>query len=436
MTLPRVEIGFLLGTRLAVLAIALVSQFVLAHLLLAEGRGIYAICVLLGTLSGVMFTPGSDRGAQYFVMSGRMTLSEGLSCAYYICILGTIIASAFFFGLMQSGLGLIESAPAQTFYLAFLLVPVLTISRTTIRQIASMKRFGRLAAYTLIQAAATLLATLFFVWGLDLGVDGAIAALGAGHVLTTALAFFFMARTHGVSLRIPGSESLVPMLRYGARDWVSTVGLAAEASVVALVLGLIATPAEVGLVVLAAAIVTRVLLVPDAMTTYLVPRVAGNPAGASGLSASFSRTALWAAAILMLGWAAVSGVAVDLLLPAEFAPVERLSWIMAAGVCAAAVSEILMGHFRASGSPEVVSWSVWAGLTSTACLTFALYSLYGLNGAAWAVTGGYLVRGALLVAAFSRRERVSPLDLLLFRHSDIAGIRSVTLGALPGRRQA
>ena len=434
LSLPRTEIPFLIAVRISVLSIALVSQFVLANLLLAEGRGIYAVCVLFGMLSGFAFTPGADRGAQYFVMSGRMSLSEGLSSAYWICGIGSLVASAVMFALVHSGLSFFDKAPTETFYLAMLLVPLVTVSRTTLRQIAGLKRYEQLAAYSLIQAATTLIATVGLVWGLGLGVNGAVVALLAGHLMTIALGVSYLVRRHGLSVRLPTLERLGTVLRYGLRDWMSTMGHAAESTVVALVLGFIAVPAEIGLVALATAIVTRVLVISDAMAIYLAPRVAENPTGAADLSASFVRAALWTAVCLMLAWVAVSTVVVDLLLPDEFSPVVRLSWIMSIGVCLAAASEVVTAHFRSLDRPNVVSWSVSLGLTSTVCLILTLHPVYGLDGAAWAVTVGYLVRGIFLAAAFCRHGKINLFSLFLPQSRDIAIIRNLALQA-SGRRK-
>ena len=428
------EVSMLIATRLSVVGIALLTQFVLAHMLLAEGRGIYAVCMLYGTLSGVVFTPGADRGAQYFVMSHRMSLSKALSAAYTVCAVGTVVAAAVMLPLVHSGISFFDNAPTGSFYLAFLLVPAVTISRATLRQVAGLRQFGHLAVCSLIQAATTLSATVGLVWALGLDVNGAIAALMAGHVVSTALGVFCLMRHHELTLSLPSRNDLADVLRYGRRDWMSAVGLAAESTVVALVLGFIATPTEIGLVALAAAIVTRVLVFPGAMTVYLAPRVADDPIGASGLSASFTRIALWAATGLLLAWAALSMKAVALLLPEEFAPVVTLMWVMSAGICVAAASEVLTGHFRASDRPDVASWSVWTGLLTTVGLLLALYPVFGLNGAAWAVTGGHLVRGIILVAVFSRTTNLSPLSVLLPRYADVAQVRNSAAQILIGRR--
>ncbi len=420
--------------RVAVLCIALVSQFVLAHLLLAEGRGIYALCVLFGMLSGVALTPGADRGAQYFVMSGRMSLSEGLSSAYLICATGSAIALAVTAALVHAGLAPFDSSHSGTLYLAFLLVPAVTTSRTTLRQISGLKRFGHLAAYSVVQAVTTLAATLLMVWGLGLGIDGAIGALLLGHLVSIALGVSYLARHHGLSVRIAAPQRMRPLLRYGFREWAAAVGLAAESMVVALVLGLIAAPAEVGLIALAAAIVRKALVLSDAASTCLAPRVAEDPLGAAPLSAFFIRIVTWTVTALLLLWVALSATAVEMLLPGEFAPVTRLTWILAVGMAVAAPSAVIAAHFRSVDRPEVVSRYTWVGLVSTVLLTLALYPAFGLHGAAWAVTAGYAIGGVFLYAAFLRLTRLPLISLVLPLPSDIGRLRSSTLQVLTDRR--
>ena len=92
----------LLGMRVVVLGFALLGQSLLAHALMPEGRGAYAVCVLVGSLAAVAATPGADRGSQYFVMSGGTTVSQAISIGLTICVLGILAAVALVVPLIQS----------------------------------------------------------------------------------------------------------------------------------------------------------------------------------------------------------------------------------------------------------------------------------------------------------------------------------------------
>ena len=417
-------VALLLATRTGVMGISLLGQGVLAHALLAEGRGMYAVCVLFGMLSGVLFTPGSDRGARYFVMSGRMSLSQGLSAAFGICAVGSLVGGAVMLPVVHSNLRFFNNADESSFLLAFLLIPAVTMSMATMGQIAGLRRYGRLAVFALVQAVVVLSATVVLVWQMELGVNGAIGSLIIGHAVTTIVGLIDLRRRCDLSLSIPSPGATMPVLRYGLRDYVSTVGKTASTTVVSLILGFLGGPAEIGMVALSSAIVTRSLIIPGSVSTHLAPRVAQDPDRRTDLSAYCTRISVWIVAGALIAWIAVSRPVVALLLPGEFAPVVQLTWIMSIGVCAAAGSEVLTTHFRSSNLPEVGSWSLWAGLCASVALIFVLYPAIGIEGAAWALTGGNVCRGAVLVAVFCRRTGMSLHSVLSPRQSDVVSLWS------------
>ena len=411
--------GTLLGARLAVLGIALVTQVVLAHALLAEGRGMYAVCVIFGMLSGVLFIPGVVRGAQYYVMSHRMNVSEGLSNAYALCALGTLAAAAVMLPLVNSGLRFFDTGQYSSYYIAFLLVPVVTISAATLRQLAGLRRFTSLAILSLVQSALVLSSIVFLVWFMRLGVNGAIVSLLIGHLLSAGAGVVVLRRRCGLSFQCPTWTGLSSIFRYGLRDYGASLGLAGESMVITLALGFMAEPADIGLVAFAVAIVTRAHIIPNVVSTYLQPRVADDLGRPSDFSARCIGMALWAVVFALLGWVAISKAAVEVLLPDEFSPVTNLTWIMSVGVCAAAAAEVLIAHFRASNRPGVTSWSVCAGLLASFGLLFWLYPMIGVTGAALGFTGGHICRAALLTWMFTRDTELPVGSVLLPRRSDL-----------------
>ena len=54
--------------RIGLVVPGLLVQGLLAWLL-PEGRGSYAVCLVFGTLLGMLFTPGAQSGAQYLVLA-------------------------------------------------------------------------------------------------------------------------------------------------------------------------------------------------------------------------------------------------------------------------------------------------------------------------------------------------------------------------------
>ena len=203
----RQEVVILLATRILMLGFSVGTQSLLAYALLPEGRGAYALCVLFAVLAGVATTPGSDRGSQYFVMSTRLSVSQGVSAGFAICLMGSGLAVAAALPLIHSGLALFGKADPASFYLALVLIPLSTLMATTQRQIAGLRRFLQLAGFTLVRAGTVVLSTAALVWGLGMGVNGAIGALALGQAAMLTIGVFDLRRNCGLRFQIPSREA-------------------------------------------------------------------------------------------------------------------------------------------------------------------------------------------------------------------------------------
>lgn len=421
----------LLASRGLVLALGLLHQSLLAYQLLPAGRGAYAVCVLLGELGGAAFALGACRGAQFFVMKKRLSVSQGVSVAFAICLAGSAVACLAALPLIHSGLAFFLKADVSAFYCALLLIPASSLAMVVLLQLEGLRRFGPLAWLVFARSALTATGILLLVWALGLGVEGAVLALALGHMAMIGGGLAELRRC-GLSLQPPSRESARQVLRYGLRAQPARVGQAVDPRMGALLLGMAAGRADIGLFNAGHGLVTRVLLIPAAFSAWLLPRVADD--AKPELVAFCARIAWWFAGALLLAWVAVSQPLLPLLLSDAFAPAVPLTWIMAIGVLAYAGTEVFAAWFRGTNRPQVFSLAVWAGLAANAGLFFAFYPAWGLQGAAWALTGGLALRAAILWRAFHRATGLPATASLLLRRADLSRLRAATENLWPGRQ--
>ena len=172
----RQEVAVLLASRGMTLGLGVLTQSLLAYTLLPAGRGEYAICVLFGELASVAFMPAVGRGAQYFVMAGRMSVSQGASTAFAFYLLGSAATVLAAIPLIHSGLGFFRLADTSSFYLALLLIPASSLGFAATLQLEGLRRFAKLAVLSFFRSATGAVAVVALAWGLGLGVNGAILA--------------------------------------------------------------------------------------------------------------------------------------------------------------------------------------------------------------------------------------------------------------------
>ena len=421
------EMAVLLVTRGMVLALSVVAQSLLAYALLPEGRGAYAVCVLFGDLAGVIFTLGTARGAQYFVIAKRISVSQGIAAAFAFALIGSAAAVAVAIPLIHSGLSFFRNADTGSFYMALLLIPASAFAYATMLQLEGLRRFGWLAVCSLLRAAVLVTAIVALVWVADWGVNGAVLALALGHLAMIWGGVTELRRHCGLAPEIPSGDGLRQTLRYGLKEYPAKVGQSLEQRIGGLLLGIVAGRAEIGLFTVSNTLMTRFHIISAAVSTYLLPRVAGNDTGKPELAAFCARVTWWTVGGLMLIWVAVSGPLVPLLLSEPFTPVTRLSRIMSIGIAAYAGAEIFAAYFRGTNSPQVFSYAMWLSLGVNVALFFGFYYQWGLSGAAWALTGGLLCRSLMLWVMFQRATGLPVSATLLLRRSDVAYLWSASL---------
>ena len=404
------------------LLVTLLTQSLLAYILLTEGRGAYAICIMVGGMLGVLFTPGADRGAQYYLIAGKMSVSQSVAIAFTICIVGSALGALLTWPLINSGLTFFEQADASSFYLALALIPLTALSLSLELQLAAFRRFTRIALYTLTRSVVMVAGIALLTWYLEMGVDGALLAVIGGHLAEVLLYLRDLRRHCGLGLERPTRAGFRQVFSYGLRFHVARVVAAFDPRIGILMLGVVATQGEIGLFAAASGIMFRVATIPNALGLSLLPRIAGDGNGQPTMMALYLRLVSMVTGAVLLVLLAVSQPGVRLFLSENFLPVVPLVWIMAPGIYAFAAGKIFETYFSGINRPQVCSWALWIGLIGNVSAFFALYPQWGLSGAAAAFTLGMLLRGLYLAVLFRRTSGLSLGRTWLLQPGDVAFI--------------
>ena len=135
------DVAVSIVTRVGLLFSGLAIQSLLAYVLLAAGRGAFAVCILFSALLGVLLTPGADAGAQYFVMAKKMSISQGTSVSLAICLIGGGLSAVLSVPLIRSDIAFFQNADPRSFYIALAIVPFSTFAGALQQLLAGLRRF-------------------------------------------------------------------------------------------------------------------------------------------------------------------------------------------------------------------------------------------------------------------------------------------------------
>ncbi len=411
-------------TLAGVAVLSFLIQVILSNILRPEGRGAYAVCIVFGTLLGLAFTPGAAQGTQYFVMARHISVSQGVSSAMIIGLIGGGSAVALAIPLIYSDISFFQRAETNTFLLTLLLIPLTVISVSLDHQLVAHRRFRRLAIFSMLRVVVNMLTILIFVWYQRLGVNGAVVSFAIGHFVMVVACLLDLRKHCGLAFEMPRRQNLTRILSYGFKFHIARIGNALEPQIGVVVLGLISSQTEIGLFSTASAFMLAFMLISNSIGKALLPRIAGT--GHTELVALCLRLVSIFTAVPLITFLVLSTPLIGLLLSEAFLPVVPLLWIIAPGILAYAASGILMTHFKGTNLPAICSWAVFLGLCVNLCTLLLLYSKLDVEAAAWAMTAGMICRYLLLMVVYHRTTRVAWLSTWFPRTSDASFLRAAS----------
>ncbi len=410
------DVSVMFATLVSMAVLTLLIQGLLAYLLLPAGRGAYAVCIVFGTLLGLLLAPGAAQGTQYFVAAGQMSVSQGVSSALLISLGGGLVAAGLAIPLIYSDIAYFRQAETHTFLLTLTLAPLTAIAVALDHQLVAKRRFRRLAVFSILRITVNVLAILILVWHQGLGVDGAVMAFAAGHGFMIVACWRDLQRHCHLTFEMPRRAHFTRVLDYGLKYHAARIGNAIEPQIGIVVLGLIASQTEIGLFSAAITLMLGFILISNAVGNALLPRIAGLER--SELVALCLRLVCAVTALSLLTLLALGTPLVRLLLSETFLPVVPLLWILAPGILAYAGTGIFMTHFKGINRPDVCSWTVLLGIGVNLGVLLLLYPRLGVAAAAWAMTLGMVCGSCFLATMFHRTTRLAWPSIWLPRSSD------------------
>ena len=424
------DVAVSLATRVALLVSGVAIQSLLAYALLPAGRGAYAVCVLFAALFGILFTPGADAGAQYYVAARQMSVSQGVSIALVICLLGSVIAAVLAIPLIHSEVAFFQRAEGRSFFISLVLIPLITISTALQHQLTALKKFARIAFFSLLQTVTHVVALLVLVLGLRLAVDGGLAASGIGYLVMIVCCLIYLRRRERVRLEIPFNLGMIRVLQYGLKYYVARVGWSVDVRIGVLLLGMIADRSNIGLFAVASGVMTRLLIITNSVATPLLVRSARGAEGRPDLVTFCARSAMWATACALVPLLVFGDSVVRFLFSVSFVGAVPLIWMIAPGIFVYAGGSVFSVYFRAVDRPDVCSWAVAIGVATNVVVVMLLYDRLGVFAAAVGMTLSLLIRSIFLQTVFFRRTRMRVSSFYWPQVGDVQQIRALVVATV------
>ncbi len=262
------------AARIVSLVLTIGTQSCLAWVLGPEGRGAYAISLLMATILGLVFMVGSDIAAQYFVASGKLSVSRVITHVTICIAISSALAILAGLFVLRFDLAFVRKATIHEFYLGLATIPAVLFARVLVQLLGSLREFVWLGILTIATSALQLALVLVFALGFRWAVEGALWAIVVKNCIMTVVILVFFRRKYDLSWVRPELRDVGRMLHYGIRYYFGKISNLVNVEIGTIILAFFASKSEIGLFAVASHLVTQAMIIPDTLTTVLIPRVA------------------------------------------------------------------------------------------------------------------------------------------------------------------
>lgn len=428
----------ILGSRAAVLLLALAVQVLLARVLGPEGRGAYDAALLWGTLAIMLLNPGIESASVYFVSSGSMRLRQCISGTAWLLagvLLITMAGTMLVIAAPPAFLGrYMDKAPGMLLLLGAVTGVSTLAVQTSLALSTTGQRFGTYSSGQVIHRALQFMGALLFIAALGLGPAGAVLAiLAADLVIMGVVARRLLHESAGPATAESGRTAR-SLLSYGRRFYIGKFGGQFNFRIGPLVLATSASVADLGLYGQASAVAIQYLSVPESIYTVLLPKMSSDPGAAARQTAQTARFMAAFGAFALAVSLAVATPLFRVLFSEEFVPAVPVFQVLMAAFAIRALGKVHEPYLLAIDRPGLVSFAVALGLAVNVLMLVLLYRPLGLVGVGWALVGNYTVSSAVLMGSAARLGRVPLRHYVLWQAEDATALRSVWAAVARSRR--
>jgi O-antigen/teichoic acid export membrane protein len=419
------RIAGVFATRVVRFVVGFGTSFLLARILLPEGRGQFALLTLMPAMLMALGQLGLPSAMSFFAGRGRsvadlqrlgILLTAGLSL---VLVGGTFLFLPFLTSTV------LQPAPRDLLVVSLASLPFQFMAAFAGSTLIGRQRLRNYNLILVAQSVLMLALIIVLVGVLQLGVAGAVFAFASVALLAaiaTSVELLRVVREERASSQ--PSIGISQVLGYGIRIYPASVaGYFSYRSDVLVLSAILGDAGAIGLYTFAVSLAELTFFVPDSVSTVFYPRVASMERHtADALAPQVARFTVLITALSVLLLIPAAFVAVIVILPDYWGSIGPFLVIMP-GIVALSVSKVLAGYIGGLGLPLSVAGASTANLVINLAANLVLIPPFGIVGAAMASLISYTAHAALLVNVAARLSRRRAVDYFVPTGTEVARVR-------------
>jgi O-antigen/teichoic acid export membrane protein len=408
-----------LATRLFAFGFSGATNIILARSLGPEGRGVYAVAVMVSAIISLLAQLGIGPANVYHLSKQLIDLDELIGHSTSLALLlGTSCFLIVLGFVAVTGSSKLLGVGSMFVVVATAAVPFMLLTAFMQSLLQGGQRFVHFNAVILIQYAAptfTLIAMLLFFRDRTLG---AVTSWTVSSAVTAVCATYAVVPPTRLTLRLHHA-TLRSLFSFGLISYLGSATSFVNYRFDVLIVNLFAGARQVGLYAVGTSLAEVVWFITNAASVVLAPRVASSTADeADRITEAAARVVglVTLGAALLL--AALAPFMVVWFFGQAFAESAWAVWLLLPGIVTFSVSRVLSMYLLGRNRLKVDLVAASVGLAVTLVLDFALIPHFGFRGAAVASSIAYTSAMLLNLTWVVRHSTITPFGLLVARPTD------------------
>ena len=386
-------------TKILITIISIVQSVLLARLLLPEGRGEYALVILLMQYLVNFGSMGLRISNSYYVGKKDYSVSQIFSLNVWVgSALAFIVLTLYF--LLSPFINdlFFKNVDTMLILLICTSVPFSIISGNMTGILIGLNEIKVINIFSIVGSVVNVLLLLIFLVILKLGVFGAVLVYVLQLLIVFALYSLHIIRKHNVILSGINFNLLKDSIRYGFKaqfsNFVQIVSYRFDMFLVAYYLGIV----EVGYYAIAVSIAEMLWIIPGSVGLVVFSKlVTLKDEEKKQMLTSACKNVMLIVGVCILIFYLVSPYIIIVFFGKLYAPaLKPLIWLLP-GIFTFSVSKVIYGGVLSLGKPGKNLKASILGAASNIILNIYLIPIYGITGAAIASSLSYSMVSVIMI---------------------------------------
>lgn len=401
----------------------LVYLIVLARVLGPEGKGIHSLILLIPGLIMIFGSFGVESANVYFVGTKKYPLRDVVSNSIILSVLLGVLLMILFWGVSQTELfhKFIQNNEIPIHYLwaVIFTIPLYFIS-AFLRNV--LRGYGHLGDYNKIRITEGLSLFLFgiiFLLAFKMGLWGAVVS-SVLSVFFAAISSIFLTKKLVKIFPLNLNMALLKdSFSYGSKVYLANSLSFLNYRLDMFLITIFLTPIAVGFYSIAVSMAEKLLIIPGAFATVLLPKVASSGHGeANHLTSKVLRHTTLIMVVICLVMVVLINFIIKIFFGASFLPSALPFIVLLPGILAFSIGGILAADLSGRGKPQYAVWSSVTALIANIILNIILIPKMGITGAALASSISYWLDTFVVLGAFIYISKNNIKEVLIMKKED------------------